>query len=84
MVDHLQGGFQGVEFERAAEHADFNGVRVRKVDGGVAPGTGVFRVAHLVCRRELHAVPRRPTVHLALCAAAEPQEFRPELFDEIE
>ena len=41
-------------------------------------------MAHLVGRRELHAVPRRPAVHLGLRAAAEPQKFRPELFDEIE
>ena len=41
-------------------------------------------MAHLVGRRELHAVSRCPAIHLALCAAAEPQQFRPEFFDEVE
>lgn len=41
-------------------------------------------MAHLFGRREPDTVPRRPAIHLALGAAAEPQQLRPEFFDEIE
>ena len=41
-------------------------------------------MAHLFGRRKANAVPSGPTVHLALCAAAEPQQLRPEFFDEVQ
>ena len=84
MIDHLQSGFEGIQLQSAAEHPNFNGIRVRKVDCCVAPSAGIFRVAHLFGRRKADAIPRRPAVHLALRAAAEPQQFSPELFDEVE
>ena len=52
MIYHLQGGFEGIQLERAAKHSDFNRIRVRKVDRRVAPGTGILRVAHLLGRRK--------------------------------
>ncbi len=83
MVDHLQGGFERIEFERAAKHADFNRICIRKVDRRIAPGTGILRVVHLLGRGEADTIPCRPAVHLGLRAAAEPQQLRPELFDEV-
>ena len=41
-------------------------------------------MAHLLRRRKTDAISSCPAVHLALCAAAEPQQFRPEFLDEIE
>ena len=41
-------------------------------------------MAHLFGRRKANAVPRRPAVHLGLRAAAEPQQLRPELLDEVQ
>ena len=84
MIDHLQGGFEGIQLERAAEHTDFNRVRIRKVDRRVTSGTGILRVVHLFGRGEADAVPRCPAVHLGLRTAAEPQQFCPEFFDEIQ
>ena len=72
MIDHLQSRFQGIEFERTAKHADFNRIRVRKVDRCIAPSAGVLRVAHLLGRRKTDTVSSRPAVHLGLRAAAEP------------
>ena len=72
MIYHLQGGFESIQFECAAEHPDFYGIRVCEVDRRIAPGTGILRVAHLLGRREADTIPRRPAVHLALRAAAEP------------
>ena len=84
MIDHLQGGFESIQLERAAEHTDFNRIRVRKVDRRVTSGAGIFRVVHLLGRGEADAVPCRPAVHLGLGAAAEPQQLRPELFHEVQ
>ena len=39
---------------------------------------------HLLGRGEADTIPCRPAVHLALCAAAEPQQLRPEFFDEVQ
>ena len=41
-------------------------------------------MAHLLRQRKANAVSRRPAVHLALCAAAEPQQFCPEFLDKVE
>ena len=41
-------------------------------------------MVHLLGRRKTDTVSSRPAVHLALCAAAEPQQFRPEFLDEVE
>ena len=84
MVDHLQGGFEGIQLERAAEHADFYCIRVRKIYRRITSSAGIFRMAHLFGRRKANAVPRRPAVHLGLRAAAEPQQLRPELLDEVQ
>ena len=84
MIYHLQGGFQSIQLERAAEHPDFNGIRVRKVDRRITSGAGILCVAHLLGRRKADAVSSRPAVHLGLCAAAEPQQLRPELLDEVQ
>ena len=83
MIDHLQGGFEGIQLERAAEHTDFNRVRIRKVDRSISPSAGILRVVHLLGRRKTDTVSSRPAVHLGLRAAAEPQQLRPELFDEV-
>ena len=83
MVDHLQGGFESIQFERAAEHPDFNRIRVCEVDRRITSGTRILCVAHLFGRREADTIPCRPAVHLGLRAAAEPQQLRPELFDEV-
>ena len=41
-------------------------------------------MAHLFGRRKADAIPRRPAVHLALCAAAKPQQLRPEFLNEVQ
>ena len=41
-------------------------------------------MAHLFGRGEADTVSSRPTVHLALCAAAEPQQFRPEFLYKVQ
>ena len=41
-------------------------------------------MAHLFGRGEADTIPRRPTVHLALCTAAEAQQLCPEFFDEVQ
>ena len=41
-------------------------------------------MAHLFGRRKTDTVPSRPAIHLGLRAAAESQQFRPELFDKVE
>ena len=84
MVDHLQGGFEGIQLERTAEHADFNGIRVCEINRRIAPGTGIFRVVHLLGRRQANAVPRRPAVHLALRAAAKAKQLRPEFLYKVQ
>ena len=84
MIYHLQGGFESIQFQRTAEHTDFNRVRIREIDRSVTSGAGILRVAHLLGRGEADAVPSRPAVHLALRAAAEPQKFSPELFHKVE
>ena len=84
MVDHLQGGFEGIQLERAAEHPDFNRICIREIDRSISPRAGILGMTYLLGRGEADAVPRCPAVHLTLRAAAEPQKFRPELFDEIE
>ena len=84
MIYHLQGGFEGIQLERAAEHSDFNGICIREIDRRVAPGAGILCVVHLFGRGEADAVPRRPAVHLRLGAAAEPQQFCPEFLDKIQ
>ena len=60
MVDHLQGGFESIQFERAAEHPDFNGICVREIDRRVTSGTGVL--AWLICsgRRKGECRTERP------------------------
>ena len=84
MVDHLQGGFEGIQLERAAEHPDFNRICIREIDRSISPRAGILGVAHLFGRRKTNAVPCRPAVHLALRAASEPQQFRPEFLDEVQ
>lgn len=84
MIYHLQGGFEGIQFQSAAEHADFNRICVREVDRRVAPSAGILRVVHLLGRGEADTIPRRPAIHLGLGAAAEPQQFRPEFLDEVQ
>ena len=83
MVDHLQGGFEGIQLERAAEHPDFNGIRVREIDRRVTSGAGILCVAHLLRRRKTDAISSCPAVHLRLRAAAESQQLRPKLFHEV-
>ena len=84
MIDHLQGGFEGIQFERSAEHSNFNRIRIREIDRRVAPGAGILRVVYLLGRGEADTIPRRPAVHLALCTAAEAQQLCPEFFDEVQ
>ena len=84
MIDHLQGGFEGIQLERAAEHPDFNRICIREIDRSISPRAGIFRMVHLLGRRKTNAVPCRPAVHLRLGTAAEPQQLRPELLDEIQ
>ena len=83
MINHLQGGFEGIQFERAAEHSDFNRICVREIDRRITSGTGILRVVHLLGRRKADTIPRRPAIHLRLRATAEPQQLRPELFDKV-
>ena len=84
MVDHLQGGFEGIQLERAAEHTDFYRIRVRKVDCRVTSGTGILRMTHLLGRGKADTIPRRPAVHLALRAAAESQQLCPEFLYKVQ
>ena len=84
MVDHLQGGFQSIQFKRAAEHPDFNRICIREIDRRVTSGTGILRVVHLLGRRKANAVSSRPAVHLGLRTTAEPQQFCPEFLDKIQ
>ena len=84
MVYHLQGGFEGIQLQSSAEHANFNRVRVHQVDRRVASGTGVFSVVHLFEWRKANSIPCCPAVHLGLGAAAEPQQLRPKLFHKVE
>ena len=42
MIDHLQGGFESVQLERAAEHADFNRICIREVDRSVTSSAGIL------------------------------------------
>ena len=84
MVDHLQGGFEGIQLERAAEHTDFNRICIREIDRSITSGAGILRMVHLLGRGEADTIPCRPAVHLALRAAAESQQFRPELLDEVQ
>ena len=84
MVDHLQGGFEGIQLQSAAEHTDFYRICVRKVDCRVSPRTRVFRMAHLFGRGEPDTIPCRPAVHLRLGAAAEPQQLRPEFLYKVQ
>ena len=83
MVDHLQGGFQCVQLKCTSEHPDFNRIRVCEVDRRITSGTRILCVVHLLGRRKTDTVSSRPAVHLGLRAAAEPQQLRPELFDEV-
>ena len=41
-------------------------------------------MVHLLGRRKADTIPCRPAIHLGLCAAAEPQQFRPEFLDEVQ
>ena len=50
MIYHLQGGFEGIQLERAAEHTDFNRVRIRKVDRRISPRAGILCVVYLLGR----------------------------------
>ena len=84
MIYHLQGGFESIQLERAAEHTDFNRVRIRKVDRRITSSAGILCVVHLLGRREPDTVSSRPTVHLGLGAAAEPQQFRPEFLYKVQ
>ena len=84
MVDHLQGGFEGIQLERAAEHADFNRICIREIDRSISPRAGILDMTYLLGRGEADTVPRRPAVHLALRTAAESKQLCPELFHEVE
>ncbi len=84
MIYHLQGGFEGIQLERAAEHPDFDRIRVREVDRRISSRAGILCVAHLLGRRKTDSIPCRPAIHLGLCAAAEAQQFCPELLDEVQ
>ena len=84
MVDHLQGGFQGIQLQSSAKHTDFNRIRVRKIYRRVTSGTGILCVVHLLGRGEADTIPRRPAVHLGLGAAAEAKQLRPEFLDEVQ
>ena len=81
---HWQGGFESIQFQSTAEHADFNGIRIREIDRRVSSGTGILGVAHLFERGEATAVPRRPAVHLALRTAAKVKQLRPEFLNEVQ
>ena len=41
-------------------------------------------MVHLFGRCKADTIPSRPSIHLGLCAAAEPQQFRPEFLDEVQ
>ena len=83
MVDHLQGGFEGIQLQSSAEHANFNRVRVHQVDRRSVRHRS-FSVVHLFEWRKANSIPCCPAVHLGLGAAAEPQQLRPKLFHKVE
>ena len=84
MVDHLQGGFEGIQLERAAEHPDFDRIRVREIDRRITSGAGILCVAHLLGWRKTDSIPCRPAIHLGLRAAAEPQKLSPEFLYKVQ
>ena len=81
-VDQLQGGKEGIVFERPSENPNLNRICVRKVDAGIATEPVIFRLIHHLLRRVLVAVPGCPAFQLAACPAAEFQKLVPVLFNE--
>ena len=81
-VDQLQGGKEGIVFERPSENPNFNRICVCKVDAGIVAEPVIFRLIHHLLRSVLVAVPGCPALQLAVCPAAEFQKLVPVLFNE--
>ena len=84
MVNQLQCGDDGIEFERTSENAEFDGIGIAEVDAGV-PTRAVTFLRVLEDIRGILFVPitRRPPFKLTFSSSAEFEQLLPVLFKKV-